>query len=316
MRITVKGTVKGMVRIMCKGAVKGMLRITVSGTVIVMVRITVKCNMKGMPRITRKGTIRGMVVKGMVINTVMSTVKGMVASTISHVGCMSRSRRVASVRHQPEQGRVGNCVPHRRGQVVARNGFRLPTPRPRHRPGRLPAWARLLHRRTRRRGNMASGEEDTWRGGRHLAGRAILGEEGETWREGRYLEGRAKLGREGDTWRGGLCLGERRYLEGRATHGAESDTWRGGRHLEGRVTPSGEGDTWTGGRHLEGRATPGTSYFFVCQLYVYKGIVKICVINKINIMEFRFVRNPCYLQHILSFTKRTSCHRYLQYKQL
>ena len=27
---------------------------------------------------------------------------------------ISRSRRVASVRHQPEQGRAGNCVPHLR----------------------------------------------------------------------------------------------------------------------------------------------------------------------------------------------------------
>ena len=33
------------------------------------------------------GTVKGMVVKGMVRNTVMSTVKGMVTITVSHVDC-------------------------------------------------------------------------------------------------------------------------------------------------------------------------------------------------------------------------------------
>ena len=93
MRITFKGTIKGMVRITCNGTIKCMVIITVRGTVKGIVRITVKGTMKGMPRITCKGTVRGMVIKGMVRNTVMSTVNSMVAITISHVGCLRQNQR-------------------------------------------------------------------------------------------------------------------------------------------------------------------------------------------------------------------------------
>ena len=92
---------------------------------------------------------------------------------------------------------------------------------------------------------------------------------------------------------------------GRVTPSGEGDTWTGGRHL-------GEDDTWWGGHHLGD--TWDILLFRIKILYMHKGIVKVCVINKINIMQFCFVRNPSYLQHILSFTKGTNCRRLLQYK--